>query len=221
MQHHKVWQAAPPTAGPARSAFREAAQYKDGMMIMKTTYYGNLMIGLVLSLLCSFISGGCARSSSHVRISESLIRIAPLANKLAIDDTVYGQWFPAGTILYLNDDARSVKFCLFPHNTMFQGHLCNGSGPNGWTTSLYPDGKLASAGLARTEVIDGIPCARGTFWNEVFGAGSKIPGGRTFFYENGRLKYAKAAATIEYRGRIIKKGQHVQLKENGSIDYIK
>ena len=136
--------------------------------------------------------------------------------KLEKDDTVCGQWFPAGTIINLTNDGKSIKYCNLPRDVVIQGHNCIGKiGSIRWRTAFYPSGKLKSIGLVNTEVIDGVPCAAGNFWNEVFSSG-----GRTDFYEKGRLKYAKVAKTIEFRGHIIKQGQHVRLKEDGSLDSI-
>ena len=75
---------------------------------------------------------------------------------------------------------------------------------------------MKSGGLVNIETIDGIPCDIGSFWNETWGGG-----GRTYFYEDGRLKSGKVAKTTTYRGQTIKKGRHVALKPDGSIESIK
>jgi hypothetical protein len=170
---------------------------------VKQSIFGTAAIGLMVTLSALVVFGGCANKPNVV--------------KLAHDDIVFGQRFPAGTVFNLADDGESIKYCVLPRDYVIQGHTCMGkAGSVGWKTYFYPNGKLASIGLADTEVIDGIPCAVGNVWNEAFGNG-----GRTLFYENGRLKYTKVAETTEYQGHVIKKGQHVQLKEDGTIDSIK
>jgi hypothetical protein len=176
---------------------------------MKTSIFSTINISLILTFTAIVVSGGCTQYNEY-----------PWINKLVKDDTVFGQWFPAGTVIFLTPDNK-INYCKLRRNCVIQGHNCIGTGPSGWDTVFYPSGKLKSAGLANTEVIEGIPCAAGSFWNEVFGAGSSVRGGRTYFYENGKLMYAKVAKTIEYQGHIIKKGQHVRLKGDGTLDYIK
>jgi hypothetical protein len=167
--------------------------------VMKTPIFIIRTIGRILIVLAIVFSGGC----------DNVVTLEK-------DDVVCGQLFPAGTIINLTDDGKSIKYCQLSRDVLIQGHNCIGKiGLLRWRTVFYPSGKLASIGLANTEVIDGIPCATGNLWNEVFGSG-----GRTDFYENGKLKYTKVAETIQYQGRIIKMGQRVRLKENGLLDSI-
>ncbi len=134
--------------------------------------------------------------------------------RLAHDDTVFGQWFLAGTGIHMTKDGR-IDWCFLPKDCKIQGHTFSGGGHE-WMTEFYPSGKLKSGGLAEEELIDGIPCAPGTFWNEVFGGG-----GRTYFYESGKLMYAKVAHEVTYQGHLIEKGKHIKLKEDGSFELVK
>ena len=134
--------------------------------------------------------------------------------RLARDDSVFGQKFLTGTGIHFKENGK-IDWCFLSKDCDVQGHTFVGGGHE-WMTCFYPSGRLESGGLASVQVIDGIPCAEGTFWNEAFGGG-----GRTYFYEDGKLKYAKVARTIVYQGTTINKGKHVKLKPDGTIDFIK
>ncbi|MDK9701275.1 MAG: hypothetical protein OEM52_14140 [bacterium] len=134
--------------------------------------------------------------------------------RLTSDQTFLGQWLPANTGLHFTENGE-WNWCFLGKDWEIQGHKMHGGGHE-WQTLFYPSGKLHSGGLTDDKVIDGIPCAAGSFWNEVFGGG-----GRTYFYESGKLKYAKVAKTVTYRGQEIKKGKHVKLAEDGSILLVK
>jgi len=134
--------------------------------------------------------------------------------RLASDQTFLGQFLPKGTGLNFTENGN-WNWCFLGKDWAIQGHTMHGGGHE-WQTCFYPSGKLLSGGLTEDQVIDGIPCAAGTFWSEVFGGG-----GRTYFYESGKLKYAKVAKTVTYRGQKIEKGKHLKLAEDGSILSIK
>lgn len=173
---------------------------------MKSSVFIFRNSGRILTIAAIVIFSGCGNDADNPRVI-----------KLENDDIVLGQRFPAGTIINLTKNGESIKYCQLPYDYVIQGHKCIGKmGSLRWKTVFYPNGVLASIGLANTEVIDGIPCATGNFWNETFGKG-----GRTDFYDNGRLKYAKVAKKVIYRGRTIKQGQYVRLNRDGSIDSIK
>ncbi len=118
--------------------------------------------------------------------------------QVAKETVLFGHVFPEGTGFHFRDDG-TLEWCFLAQDSRVEGHLLRGGG-NEWMTEFYPSGKLKSGGLAEVQIIDGIPCAVGTFWSEVFGGG-----GRTHFYESGKLQYAKVAQTVQYRGATIKK----------------
>lgn len=134
--------------------------------------------------------------------------------RIAKETKWFGHLFPEGTGLHFRDDG-TIDWCFLAQDTEIQGHMFQGGGHE-WMTDFYRSGKLKSGGLAEMQVIDGIPCAAGTFWNEAFGGG-----GRTHFYESGKLLYAKVAKTVQYRGTKIKRGKHVRLSEDGAILVVK
>lgn len=115
-----------------------------------------------------------------------------------------------GTLLHLSQRGE-LDWCFLPRDQELQGHLCQGGGDE-WMTLFHPDGSLKSAGLAREELIDGVPCDVGTFWTEVFGGG-----GRTHFHPNGRLAAARVAREVKFQGRTLRKGEHVRLDGAGRL----
>ena len=134
--------------------------------------------------------------------------------RIAKETVLFGHTFLKGTGLSFRENG-TIDWCFLAQDSIIQGHLFQGGG-HSWMTLFYPSGKLKSGGLAKVQVIDGIPCAKGTMWNEMFGGG-----GRTHFYESGKLQYAKVAKTVQYRGTNIKKGKHVRLSEDGAILNVK
>jgi hypothetical protein len=134
---------------------------------------------------------------------------------LAKDQVAWGKTpLPKGTGIHFTRDGEP-NWCFLAKHSEVKGHLLHGGGQD-WMTCFYPSGELKSGGLVNTETIDGIPCDVGSFWNEAFGGG-----GRTYWYEDGRLKSAKVAKTITYRGQTIKKGRRVALNPDGTIKSIK
>jgi hypothetical protein len=134
---------------------------------------------------------------------------------LAQDQVAWGRTpLPKGTGVHFTRDGKP-DWCFLPRHSEIKGHRLHGGGQE-WMTCFYPSGELKSGGLVDVETIDGIPCDVGSFWNEAFGGG-----GRTYWYEDGRLKSAKVAKTITYRGQTIKKGKRVALNPDGTIKSIK
>lgn len=190
----------------------------------KHVYASNLLIGVGI-LILTFAG---VKAETHYRQYNTPTTIQGLMLKgrvefnehdslvsgyLAKDDTVFTQPLPAGTWIVLNRDGR-MKLCDPSREVSIQGHPCHG-GDHGWFHFFYPSGRLESCGLAESQVIDSIPCVKATFWTEIFGGG-----GRTYFFEDGRLRSAKVASRIVYRGTEIKKGMHIRLKPNGDIESV-
>jgi hypothetical protein len=117
---------------------------------------------------------------------------------------------PARSVVHLRPDG-TPDWCFLPEDTVIEGHLCQGGGHE-WMTQFHPDGRLKSAGLARVELLQGVPCDRGSFWTEVLGGG-----GRTVFHPNGSLARARVARTVQLQGQTLRRGQHVRLDEAGTI----
>jgi len=132
---------------------------------------------------------------------------------LATNSVMWGQSLPGGTRIHFTP-AGKPDWCFLSRNWEIKGHLFNGGGHD-WMTCFYPSGQLESGGLVHVEVIDEFPCqaAAPGFW------GLHHP--RTCFYEDGKLKSAEAAVTFRYRGTIVKKGNYVELKPDGSIASVK
>lgn len=127
---------------------------------------------------------------------------------LAADTVLFGQALPARTWVELTDDGR-LRHAWLPRNASLSGHVCRGSGYREWSVLFHPSGALALCYLAREELIDGVPCQRGTFWIELRGRGKS----EVRFRENGRLQSCQAARSFELNGRKVKKWEVVRLSE--------
>lgn len=77
-----------------------------------------------------------------------------------------GQRLPAGTWILLRDTGLLYGAWL-PHDVMLSGRLCKGTGYKGWSVRFHPNGSLASCYLPRDTVVDGVPCVKGSFRNEI------------------------------------------------------
>jgi hypothetical protein len=127
---------------------------------------------------------------------------------LAREDTLSGQPLAAGTVVHLTPEGY-LDWCFLQQNTLIQGHLCSGSGPN-FMTCFHPNGQLKTAWLARDEIIQGIPCAKYRFMSSLFGGGD-----RTVFDENGQLRFCTLSENSTIEGHRLKKGDEVRFDGEG------
>ena len=132
----------------------------------------------------------------------------PIARAL----TMSGHELPAATWLQFDEDGTLISAWL-PHDSVLAGHLCKGTGYKGWSVRFRPGGALSLCYLAQVTEVDGVPCQRGTFWNEIRG------GTRTSvsFHENGRLARCQAARGFERDGVAIRKWDVVRLDGEGRL----
>jgi hypothetical protein len=129
---------------------------------------------------------------------------------LACDDTLSGQPLEKGTVVVFSPDG-DLDWCFLQHETEIQGHLCKGES-HGFMTSFYPNGKLKTIWLGRDEVIQSVPCAKYSFWADVFGNGAAI-----YFWENGNLKRARISGNFTIEGQTFHSGDVVTLDEAGKL----
>lgn len=115
---------------------------------------------------------------------------------------------PANTQVSLRRD-RSVADVHLGKDATFDGHSCLGRGPTEWMTGFYPDGTLEYCFLSNDELIDGVPCRKGTFWGEITG------GVIVQFHPNGRLASCRLSAAHTLDGRTIAKGERIHLDDQG------
>jgi hypothetical protein len=110
--------------------------------------------------------------------------------------STYGHQFTPGTWLIFEGDGR-LHGAWLATDTPLSGHQCRGTGFQGWSVRFHANGALASCYLAAEAVIEGVPCQRGTFWNEIRG------GTRTavHFRDDGRLRQCQAARRVEIGGQ--------------------
>jgi hypothetical protein len=114
-----------------------------------------------------------------------------------------------GTTVALNPDG-TIGHVFLPGTTMVGEHSCRGGGHD-WMTHFHPNGELRLCWLSRDEVIQGVPCARATFWGEF--AGKKYA--TTEFHDNGSLSSCVASAAADVGGRHYAAGERVKLGPDG------
>ncbi len=85
---------------------------------------------------------------------------------LSRDTRFPGQRLPAGTWILLRDTGLLYGAWL-PHDARLSGRLCKGTGYKGWSVRFHPNGSLASCYLPRDTIVDGVPCVKGSFRNEI------------------------------------------------------
>lgn len=123
---------------------------------------------------------------------------------VAHDTTIAGNILPRLTWIYLSPSGELAHGWL-DHNTTLNGHACRGTGYKGWSVQFHPGGRLKSCFLVDVEVIDGVPCQRGTFWNELSGSTSVL------LREDGTLASCKAARTFQRGGNTVRGGERVRV----------
>jgi hypothetical protein len=131
---------------------------------------------------------------------------------LAVPTTLAGHRLPAKTWVRLTEAGRLEEVWL-PQDTYLGARLCRGTGDRGWSVTFHPTGALRLCYLAHEEVIEGIPCQKGSFWNEVRG------GNQTAVYlrEDGRLERCQAARDFTRNGVAVKKWMVVLLDSAGGV----
>jgi hypothetical protein len=126
--------------------------------------------------------------------------------------TLAGNRLPAKSWVQLTETGR-LEGVWLPHDSYLGGHLCRGTGNRGWSVTFHPEGALRMCFLAQEEVIDGIPCQKGSFWNEARG-GNKT-GVR--LRQDGRLERCQAARDFTRNGVAVKKWTVVALDSAGGM----
>ena len=114
-----------------------------------------------------------------------------------------------GTTVALNPDG-AIRYVFLPGTTMVGERSCRGGGHD-WMTHFHPNGELRLCWLSRDEVVQGVPCARATFWGEVFGGKYAT----TEFHDNGSLASCVASAAADIGGRHYAAGDRVKLDPDG------
>ena len=131
---------------------------------------------------------------------------------IAADTVLFGQELPALTWIGLDANGRLARAWL-PRNTELSGHLCHGTGHQGFSVEFYPGGQLKLCFLAEDTLIQGVPCIRGTFWTEVRGGGKSA----VRFRENGRLAGCQAATDFTHAGIKVRQWQVVAVDDGGHV----
>jgi hypothetical protein len=107
-------------------------------------------------------------------------------------ETAFGEeQIPADTYIALNPDG-TPRFIQMSHDAPIMGLNCLGGSwlgsGEGAVVDFYPSGKLELCYLAHAQLVQGVPCARGGFWESF----SHVDPGVSF-YESGKLKACKLA----------------------------
>jgi hypothetical protein len=129
--------------------------------------------------------------------------------RLERDAVVRNAGLKKGTTVALNADG-SIRYVFLPGTTIVGERSCLGQG-HGWMTHFHASGELKSCWLSRDEVIQGVPCARATFFGEFFGRKYAV----TEFHENGALASCVASAAAEVGGQRYESGARVKLDRDG------
>jgi hypothetical protein len=127
---------------------------------------------------------------------------------LASDTEFFGHRFMAGTWVYLTELGELTSAWLI-RDTELQGHICKGSGYGGWSVAFHRSGPLRICYLAQQQVIQGVPCRRGSLWGEIRGGVS------VHFHETGALESCSAARRFTLDGVTFKNRQRVRLDRSG------
>lgn len=94
---------------------------------------------------------------------------------------------------------------VFPKDTTVQGYPCKGGGGSkGARTGFYKSGKLRSFFATRDVQIDDVDC-KGSIFHSVQ------------LHENGKLKSAKLAKDLNFKGETIKNGTIIHLDDQGNM----
>jgi hypothetical protein len=131
---------------------------------------------------------------------------------LAALTPIAGYRLPARTWVRLTEDGE-IESVWLPQDTYLGDHLCRGTGDRGWSVTFHPTGVLRLCYLAREEIIEGIPCQKGSLWNEVRGRGRSA----VHFREDGTLEKCQAARDFTRDGVAVKKWAVVLLNSAGDM----
>ena len=129
--------------------------------------------------------------------------------RLDRDAVVRNAGLKKGTTVALEPDG-SIRYVFLPGTTMVGEHSCRGGGHD-WMTHFHPNGELRLCWLSRDEVVQGVPCARATFWGEFVGRKYAT----TEFHDNGALSSCVASAAVDIGGRHYAAGDRVTLDRDG------
>jgi hypothetical protein len=129
---------------------------------------------------------------------------------LASDTEVSGHRLFAGTWVYFTETAE-LKSAWLIRDTELQGHLCKGLGYGGWSVTFHRSGALRVCYLARPQVIQGVPCRKGSLWGEIRG------GVEVSFHETGALESCSTAHQVTLDGVTFKNRQRVRLDPSGRL----
>lgn len=114
---------------------------------------------------------------------------------LARDTVMWGQALPAGTWVRLLADGRPDGGWL-SRDAVLSGIRCRGDGYKAWAVRFHPSGVLSLCFLRTDTVVDGVPCLRGTFLNELRGRGRT----GVVMDDRGRLRQCMASRTFTRHG---------------------
>jgi hypothetical protein len=105
---------------------------------------------------------------------------------LSRDTDIGKAHIPRGSIVELFQDGR-LSYVMLNHDTVIGSVRCSGGGllgpAEGAMTALYPSGQVRSCFLPADAAVQGVPCARATFWTAIMGHDEAVE-----FYEDGRLR---------------------------------
>lgn len=227
MRHQRRWPGALPVFPRAISTCRNLACKAPGMTL------SSLTSGVCIFLLSAVVSavtdpgpGNLTRKRIDAPVeiqgypcsagytwffSDGGLRECAVSREFPFGELVV----PANSWINLRHDGRP-DFVFLAHDARVGGYLCKGGGvlgpTEGASTALYPDGKLKTCWLVDDSLVDGVPCEHAGFWTDAFVGNSS-----TEFHENGKLKSCRLARDFPIGGRSLRRGDRIQLDENGGL----
>jgi hypothetical protein len=127
---------------------------------------------------------------------------------LAEETELFDHRFMPGTWLRFTA-AGELRSAWLIRDTELQGYACKGTGFGGWAVDFYPSGRLRLCYLAHEQVIQNVPCRKGSLWGEITG------GVQVTFHETGALESCSAARRFSLDGVTFEVRQRVRLDPSG------
>jgi hypothetical protein len=154
---------------------------------------------------------GGVRCAPTGRARAAIFSSGQLAScPLASDTVISHHRLAARTWVSLTEEG-ALRAVWLNQDAELQGHLCKGTGYQGWSTEFYHAGTLRLCYLANETIIDGVPCRGASFWAEVFGSTQVV------FHENGRLQSCSVALDIDRDGIRFRKRDRIELDASGRV----
>ena len=126
-------------------------------------------------------------------------------------ETVHGHVLPAGTRVR-PDAAGNPDIAFLGEDTLLEGHLCRGGDGHGYMTGFHSNGRLRLCWLREAETVQGVPCRRATFLNDLIG-----PSVGVTFHPDGSLAGCKLDQDFTLDGVTYDGGSRIEFDRQGNV----